>query len=240
MSSIRGPGRVLYSPLLVPGSELNWGSLAGPQPFGNAAEAFKYLVAKDPAWEPSRFNGDADLVLLDTMAAVLNTPSPNLKPFFAGGGKLLMYHGWNDQQVPASSSVNYFTRVVDAVGGRCRGKIHSALHGAGDEPLSGRSRHRHVRQGWRHRAVDGAGRAPEQIIASHSTRRKDRPYAPAVPVSAGCRLQGVRQHRRSLEFLVQRGSDEERKSLHSVSALSSPAAIVSRVTTRRRRSPSIS
>ena len=92
---------------------------------------------------------DADLELMETMGAVLNTPSPNLKPFFARGGKLLMYHGWNDQQVPASSSVNYFTRVIDAVGEQCRGEIDSALHGAGDESLSGWRRHRHVRQGCR-------------------------------------------------------------------------------------------
>ena len=102
--------RCFYSPLLQPGSELLWGTLAGPQPFSNASETYKYLVAKDPAWDPSRFDPAVDVERMDNEAAVLNTAGHNLKPFFARGGKLLMYHGWSDQQNPASTSVNYFTR----------------------------------------------------------------------------------------------------------------------------------
>jgi len=34
-------GRIVYSPLLQPGSELLWGTLAGPQPFSNASETYK-------------------------------------------------------------------------------------------------------------------------------------------------------------------------------------------------------
>ena len=49
-------GEVLYTPLLQPGSELLWGTLAGPQPFSNASETYKYLVAKDAAWDPARFD----------------------------------------------------------------------------------------------------------------------------------------------------------------------------------------
>ena len=44
-------GQVLYTPLLQPGSELLWGTLAGPQPFSNASETYKYLVAKDEGWD---------------------------------------------------------------------------------------------------------------------------------------------------------------------------------------------
>jgi feruloyl esterase len=182
-SEVKHPrtGRVLYSPLLVPGSELNWGTLAGPQPFANAAEAIKYLVAKDAAWDPSRVNGDADLELMDTMAAVLNTPSPNLKPFFEGGGKLLMYHGWNDQQVPALSSVNYFTRVVDAVGSRAVGKsiqlymvpgMNHCQGGAGTDTFDKVA----AIEQWM-----AQGRAPDQIVASHATEGKIDRTRPLCP-----------------------------------------------------------
>ena len=182
-SDVRHPRtrRVLYSPLLVPGSELNWGILAGPQPFANAAEAFKYLVAKDASWDPSRFNGDADLELMDVMGAVLNTPSPNLKPFFAGGGKLLMYHGWNDQQVPAMSSVSYFTRVVDAAGSSAVGKsiqlymVPGMNHCQGGVGTDTFDKVAAIEQ-WM-----AQGRAPDQIVASHATEGKIDRTRPLCP-----------------------------------------------------------
>jgi len=146
-----------------------WGTLAGPQPFGNAAEAFKYVVSTDPAWEPSRFNAETDLELMDTGGAVLNTPSPNLKPFFNRGGKLLMYHGWNDQQVPAVSSVGYFTRVLDAVGKAAAGKsiqlymvpgMNHCQGGAGTDTFDKVA----AMEEWMAR-----GTAPDRIVASHAT-----------------------------------------------------------------------
>jgi feruloyl esterase len=40
-----------------------------------------------------------------------------LKPFASSGGKLLMYHGWSDPQIPAGSSVAYYDRVLQTMGG---------------------------------------------------------------------------------------------------------------------------
>ena len=106
----QGPdvGRTLYPALLQPGAELNWGTIAGPQPFGNALEAVKFVAFKNPEWDWRSFNAATDIEKMDTVGASINTAAPNLKPFFDRGGKLLMYHGWNDQQVPAQSSVSYF------------------------------------------------------------------------------------------------------------------------------------
>jgi feruloyl esterase len=187
-SDVKDPrtGRVLYSPLLQPGSELMWGTLAGPQPFANAAEAYKFLAAKDPAWDPARFNAETDLQSMDSAGAVLNTASPNLKPFFARGGKLLMYHGWNDQQVPASSSVGYFNRVVDAVGRSAVGKsiqlymvpgMNHCQGGVGTDTFDKIA----AIEEWIAR-----GRAPAHIVASHMTEGKvdrTRPLCPYPQVA---------------------------------------------------------
>jgi feruloyl esterase len=171
VSDVKHPrtGRVLYPPLLQPGSELMWGTLAGPQAFAIPVETYKQLIAKDPAWEPSQFNPDTDVELIDTSLAVLNTVSPNLKPFFARGGKLLMYHGWNDQQVPASSSIGYYTRVVGAVGDGAVGKsiqlymVPGMNHCQGGVGTDTFDKVAAIEQ-WM-----AKGTAPAQIVASHMT-----------------------------------------------------------------------
>ena len=117
-SDVRDPasGRTLYPPLLVPGSELVWGTLAGPQPFPIAVDAYRSLAHANPNWDPRAFDPDTDVELMDKAAAPLNTVTPDLRPFFKRGGKLLMYHGWNDRQVPAMSSVTLFERVLQTAG----------------------------------------------------------------------------------------------------------------------------
>jgi feruloyl esterase len=121
---VRDPksGAVLSFPMLHPGSELAWGTLAGPEPYGIATEAFRFVVFNDPAWQPSAFDPSTDIVKLEHQATGLDQPSSNLKPFFSRGGKLLMYHGWADQQVAPLNSITYFNDVLDASGKDAAGK----------------------------------------------------------------------------------------------------------------------
>ena len=47
----------------------------------------------------------------------INAMDPNLKGFFARGGKLIHYHGWADQQIPSGSSVDVLPERLDTMGG---------------------------------------------------------------------------------------------------------------------------
>ena len=187
-SDIKHPktGQVLYSPLLQPGSELLWGTLAGPQAFSNATETYRYLVAQDQAWDPVRFDAMVDVEKMDAAAKVLNTAGDNLKPFFARGGKLLMYHGWSDQQNPASTSVNYFGRVVKSAGQGAVGKsiqlymvpgMNHCQGGVGTDTFDKVA----ALEEWMTR-----GTAPAQIVASHLSEGKvdrTRPLCPYPQVA---------------------------------------------------------
>ena len=103
----------LVMPGLEPGSELNWSTLGGTDPIGNAVEGFRYVVFEDPAWDWRLFDLAADVERADRLdRGVLASTDPNMKPFFDRGGKLLVYHGWSDPQVPPENTVNYFNQVV--------------------------------------------------------------------------------------------------------------------------------
>jgi feruloyl esterase len=109
-------GEELRPALLQPGSELNWATLLGPEPLSYSQELYKFIVFKDTSWDWHKFNVGTDFDLaVKTDAAQLNFLDPDLRPFFKRGGKLLMYHGWSDQQVSPLGSVKYFNDVVKKV-----------------------------------------------------------------------------------------------------------------------------
>ena len=85
-------------PTFEPGSELGWSILAGQQAASVASDSFTYIVYKNPKWDWKTMNLDSDVALLDkTEDGAIDAMDPNMKPFFAHKGKLLMYHGWSDQ-----------------------------------------------------------------------------------------------------------------------------------------------
>jgi feruloyl esterase len=109
-------GEEIYPGLSI-GSELGWARL--PQPFGIAETHYKYIVAKDPAWDFRAFNLDSDVAkadAIDLAGGQFRAVDPDLTAFKKRGGKLLQYHGWNDQQISPQNSINYYETVVRRLG----------------------------------------------------------------------------------------------------------------------------
>ena len=157
---------------LSPGSELGWTDLGWTASArATGLDQFRFLVFKDPQWAVDRFNFDTDIVRAEEADNnTLNALDANLKPFIDRGGRLIQYHGWSDPQISPSSSVQYYQRVVEALGGadRVQGAYRLFMApgmghcGGGDGPNTF-DMVTALEQWVEH------GQAPDRIIASHAT-----------------------------------------------------------------------
>jgi Tannase and feruloyl esterase len=182
-------GRELFSSL-VPGTELGWGVQAqGPEPSANIYDQYRYVVFKDPKWDWRTFNFDSDAErgnLPENL--IMNATDPNMKAFFSRGGKLLLYHGWSDPNVPAPNTIKYYKSVVDVMGGSANASESIRLfmepgmgHCSGGEGPNVFDKVGTLEQ-WAEKGI-----APDKIIASHSTNGKvdrTRPLCPYPQVAA--------------------------------------------------------
>jgi feruloyl esterase len=120
-------GNVVY-PGFLPGHETGWGLfiMAGAdpsQPFTDqsavgAVGFFKYFVFNDPNWNFLNWNYDKDMTFTDKkLASEINATDPDLKPFRAHGGKLLLYHGWTDPGASPLETIDYYDSMVATVSG---------------------------------------------------------------------------------------------------------------------------
>jgi len=78
---------------------------------------FRYMVFEDPAWNPLTANIDnAEQTADEKTAHALNATDPDLRKFQARGGKLILYHGWNDPAISPLNTINYYNSVLAAMG----------------------------------------------------------------------------------------------------------------------------
>jgi feruloyl esterase len=74
-----------------------------------AENYFRYMVFDDPLWNPLSADIDkAEAAADQKTAAVLNSTDADLSKFKTRGGKLILYHGWNDPAIPPGNTINYY------------------------------------------------------------------------------------------------------------------------------------
>ena len=117
-----GQGRVFF-PGFTMGDETAWREwIVGTDPEASVSARFirndfRYIVTGDPKWNPLTANVDAMLhESKEKSAADLDATNPDLSRFAARGGKLILYHGWDDQAISPGSTIDYFKKVVATMG----------------------------------------------------------------------------------------------------------------------------
>jgi feruloyl esterase len=113
-----GGGQVVF-PGKEPGSETGWTAfLANTQQAPGISVGSFQVAYNDADWDPRTFDLDRDLrVVDDTVGAIVNAVDPDLRAFKARGGKLLMYHGWNDTAISPGNAIDYYQSVQKTMGG---------------------------------------------------------------------------------------------------------------------------
>jgi feruloyl esterase len=100
----------------APGSEPGWTANQAVSALPSGSFVVAYNNAK---WDALAFDLDRDLKIVDEkVGSVVNAVNPDLRAFKARGGKLLLYHGWNDTAISPGNAVDYYTSVLKKMGGR--------------------------------------------------------------------------------------------------------------------------
>jgi hypothetical protein len=119
-------GRKIF-PGYLPGAEEGpggWGTwITGTAPgkslmFAFSGGYFSNMVYAKADWNYKDANVEqAEKAADEKSALFLNATDANLTPFKSHGGRLILYHGWNDPAISALNTIDYFNDVVSRMGG---------------------------------------------------------------------------------------------------------------------------
>jgi feruloyl esterase len=101
------------------GSELFWHyMLTGPEPLDINHGFFQYIAFENPDWDFRTFDVDRDTRDIEKrLGPTINSISTDLTAFRNNGGKLLIYHSWNETWIPPRMITYYYNDIARTMGG---------------------------------------------------------------------------------------------------------------------------
>ena len=177
---------------MEPGSELLWERVAAREPHQMYISLFQHVLFPDERFD---FRDISVIEHLDYArevdGGIYAATSADLEPFISGGGRLLIYHGWADQNIPPAGSIDYYEQVVETLGkerteegvalymvpgmGHCGGG-----HGPNEFDMLG------VLEQWREE-----GRTPAAVVATQRENGKVLRTRPLCPYPQVARYDGT-------------------------------------------------
>ena len=209
-------GEVLYAYPYIPGTETQWAgwnyfgapSPAYPPRFANMelpSQFLKYFVdekirAKGDALS---FDFDRDPATLARARRIYDASSYDLYAFKARGGKIVLWHGWADGAMPATSSIGYYEGVTKLMGGRKQTEdffrlflIPGVHHGGGGPGLTEFDALAALEK-WVEK-----GQGPEKLIASRSSNGAVERSRPVFPYPVLARYSGKGDPKQADSFVL--------------------------------------
>jgi feruloyl esterase len=176
-------------PGLLPGGEAapgGWASwVTGSKPFTSthwfAQDGFfKNAVFENASWDFRTFDYDRDLaVALEKAGPQYDAVNPDLRPLARHGGKLILYHGFNDPDISPLNTIAYYEQITPRDTARLF-MVPGMLHcngGPGPDQFDALT----PLEQWVEQGV-----APERIVAAHRTNGavdRTRPLCPYPQVA---------------------------------------------------------
>ena len=80
-----------------------------------AGQFYGMGVLQDSNLDVHTMDIDSAVALADKKFGFINHTSPDLDAFMQRGGKVIMYHGWDDPSITAMNSVEYYDSVVKRI-----------------------------------------------------------------------------------------------------------------------------
>jgi hypothetical protein len=193
-------GQHLYPGGLAYGSELNWAGQivapAGALPgFARIGTDFVRYLSRPLPQPLDRTALDVPFTRewfddLRAVGTLYNAADPALHAFRARGGKLILYHGWADPDIPPQGTIAYYAAVQDQMGGLAATQQFARLFllpGVGH--CGGGAAPQHV--DWLTAIIDWVehGVAPDRLIAAQYANDGPPTMPPAglPPDAAGAR-----------------------------------------------------
>jgi feruloyl esterase len=127
-----------------------------------------------PSYSLFDFDYDRDPQRLALTESIYNAQNPDVRKFKAAGGKLILYTGWNDNNIPPEAAIDYYETATRTMGGSAATTdffrlfllpaVNHCQYGAG----GGEADWLAALERWVER-----GEAPDQIIVHHM---REEPY----------------------------------------------------------------
>lgn len=107
------PNGSLLFPGMQPGSEVQAANgLYSGAPFSYSQDWFRFAVLEDPNWDPSTYTISDALLAIEKDPGSIRTWPLSLSSFESRGGKILTYHGLQDQQITSYNSIRFYEHLA--------------------------------------------------------------------------------------------------------------------------------